>query len=550
MRPRLNEGVRGIVKSLPEPKPVEWLYLACGILFFYRYFFIIDDAFVYFRYVDNLVLLKIGLVYNYGEYVEAYTSPLWLLILIPFRALMLSYAKIIQTLGLSCLFLFWLGLVKLNRQLSPDGITINVPAAYLTFVFAVPYYFSSGLESPLVQLTAVAYALYFLNHESKPLQAVIGVSPLIRPEFTATALLVAVLHVLRHRRIPAAMVTVFAASMLFWLTFRVYYYAELLPNTFYLKDMWDTRQGIVFLKDTFDTYYFRWFALFFILGAIILYKHKVRFNLADRTAMVLTALVVVLYVVKIGGDHKHYRYLAFPFILITCSFSGILEHLFARLFNKKFFGFIQLAGLVFSVIVFTTYPMQLSRHPIHGDLNNYMVNLINVAWKPTDNYAVHVEDDGIEERLKFHATDRGFQYNGVRLEAHCYILYDNYYNYALNRFGVTDSILARMDCDQLRPGHKLSLTPYAVHMAGIIRDYGEPRRGMYRDAIENGTAQAWVVGNIDAIEIVEKKIYNKHDFYENLRLALNFPGKIRCLGTHMPEQNTSMRDKPPENTIE
>ncbi|MFT4540652.1 MAG: hypothetical protein ACI841_000115 [Planctomycetota bacterium] len=50
---------------------------------------------------------------------------------------------------------------------------------------------------------------------------------------------------------------------------------------------------------------------------------------------------------------------------------------------------------------------------------------------------------------------------------------------------------------------------------------------MFREAIEAGRAHEWVVQNIDTIEIVERKMYNKHDFIENFVLALQFPAKVR-----------------------
>ena len=40
-----------------------------------------DDSYVYFRYVDNLVFLGNGLVYNRGEYLEGFSSPLWAVLL-------------------------------------------------------------------------------------------------------------------------------------------------------------------------------------------------------------------------------------------------------------------------------------------------------------------------------------------------------------------------------------------------------------------------------------------------------------------------------------
>jgi len=75
------------VLKLPLPKPIEWLYLIGGLLLTLHYFGFQDDSFVFFRYVDNLIFLKAGLVYNRGEYVEGFSSPLWLMLLVPLRML-------------------------------------------------------------------------------------------------------------------------------------------------------------------------------------------------------------------------------------------------------------------------------------------------------------------------------------------------------------------------------------------------------------------------------------------------------------------------------
>src|SRR5262245_36290919 len=45
-----------------------------------------DDALITFRYVDNLVSGR-GLVFNAGERVESFSSPLFVLLLAPLRAL-------------------------------------------------------------------------------------------------------------------------------------------------------------------------------------------------------------------------------------------------------------------------------------------------------------------------------------------------------------------------------------------------------------------------------------------------------------------------------
>ncbi len=46
-----------------------------------------------------------------------------------------------------------------------------------------------------------------------------------------------------------------------------------------------------------------------------------------RAMMWAVALPVVAFVVKIGGDPRHFRFLIFPYCAILCSTGGLLERL-------------------------------------------------------------------------------------------------------------------------------------------------------------------------------------------------------------------------------
>ena len=59
----------------PLPFPAERFYLVFGIFLIVRYARFFDDSSVYFRYVDNLLFLDIGLTYNAGEFVEGIRAP-------------------------------------------------------------------------------------------------------------------------------------------------------------------------------------------------------------------------------------------------------------------------------------------------------------------------------------------------------------------------------------------------------------------------------------------------------------------------------------------
>ena len=65
------------------------------------YWFLCDDAFISFRYAENLVLGH-GLVFNAGERVEGYTNFLWTLTLAAAIALGLEPAGVAQALGIAC----------------------------------------------------------------------------------------------------------------------------------------------------------------------------------------------------------------------------------------------------------------------------------------------------------------------------------------------------------------------------------------------------------------------------------------------------------------
>jgi hypothetical protein len=168
---------------LVRPALVEWIAFAVGLVLCVHYAWILDDAYVYFRYVDNWLFLGRGLVYNPGEFAEGFTSPSWLLLLASARGLGLGYWLAVRGFALVAFAAFWYGAVVLNRRLSPAGAPCSSsPVVFLCLNYSVLSYFSSGVETPLVQLCAVGYALYFVRPSSRLGLFAVAVSPLVRPE--------------------------------------------------------------------------------------------------------------------------------------------------------------------------------------------------------------------------------------------------------------------------------------------------------------------------------------------------------------------------------
>ena len=96
---------------LLEFSAVERLCLVLGASLVIHYAWLMDDAYIYFRYVDNWVLLGRGLVFNEGEFVEGYSSPLWALLLGALRATGLDYWTIVRGIGVAS-FVCFFGLFK------------------------------------------------------------------------------------------------------------------------------------------------------------------------------------------------------------------------------------------------------------------------------------------------------------------------------------------------------------------------------------------------------------------------------------------------------
>ncbi|MBW2447060.1 MAG: hypothetical protein JRG83_14170 [Deltaproteobacteria bacterium] len=517
------------------PTPLEWACLVAGVVLLLRYAWLMDDAFVYFRYVDNWVLLGNGLVYNRGEFVEGFSSPLWALLLSVLRSLELPYWILIRALGVVSFALCGWLLIRVNRQLSPVGApTVNVPLLFVSLGYGPLCYFTSGLETPLVQVAAAAYALHLVSPRSRGLDFALALSPLLRHELALPLGLYGLFLWARDRRFPWRLFGLSAAFTGAWLAFRVYYYADFFQNTFYLKNLVDVPQGLLYLRNTVATYALHaWLTLHVGLLLWLGRRHRPVGRLAERGVMIGVSLAVTAYVIKIGGDPRHYRFLAFPTLLTLCAFSGVAEQALLQLAapRRRLAG--AAAALAFGAFSLAAYPEQLREHPIFLRDDARMVDKIKDAAEhrrmpqltpPALSLGGEIEQLETYRRRQ----GKGADYSGLFAQSGCVYLYQAWDRYALHVLGLTDAVLGRTEMASDRPAHKLGLIPLSEDMADILRGvHGRPDRGVYRAAVERGDAAPWIAANLESIEVIERKIYNRHDWGENLRLAFTFPEPIR-----------------------
>lgn len=499
----------------------ECLLVALLLLSVWQNFWIMDDAFVYFRYVDNLLWLGRGLVFNAGEFIEGYTSPLWLLVLIPWRATGLDFWTISLALGLICASGFAWAAIRLCSQLQPaPAFRINIPLAVAATHYGVTSHFTSGLETPLVQLWSVLFALWCLRPASPALQVAGGVAPLVRPELALLTFLGGINAFLRARHSLRPLVLSALAANGAWLSFRIYYYAELLPNTFFLKSGTDWSQGLNYLLNELHR---QWWALALVPAWFL--SRPDGDQRQARTLMVVAAGLWTVWVVRIGGDMLYHRFLAGPFVLLLCAL-GSLSWTPRR---PALAGPVPAAAamILLALAASFSYPPQLDGHPWTVPEQHQWNHIEDPAWHRRH----HQLSPGPQRPSEDAALRRSYRQTtahptGAMKHPWCRRAFFEPEMYIVHSLGLTSNVLARLDVPLARPGHK-RLGRHVDDLLRIVQAEGfSGRRGMFRHAVEVGASPPWVRRQLESLEVLERKAYNRHDFAENVTLALQSVGAL------------------------
>jgi hypothetical protein len=213
-----------------------------------RFFTLFDDAMISMRYAKNLAN-GYGLVWNPGgERVEGYTNPLWVFFMALFHLLPLSESKIslpIQLSGMGFLLINLFCVKKIADFLSKGDRFASLTAVFLTaFYYPLIFWSLRGMEvSVLVCIVNLSIWLALRSvHAGRPsmvMYLILGIATLVRPDLIVTAISILVYVLVvdpRNRRGNAVLgFTVLFSFVLLQTAFRLTYFGEFLPNTYYLK---------------------------------------------------------------------------------------------------------------------------------------------------------------------------------------------------------------------------------------------------------------------------------------------------------------------------
>lgn len=305
-----------------------------------------DDGFITFRVVDQ-IFAGHGPVFNAGQRVEAFTSPLHLGLLVVLRALFgwaldEGWLSALLTLGAAAggLVAAAAGATLLARR--GGAIGRLVPFTLLVPVALPPMweFATAGLETGLA-IGWVGLSFWLLARVATtrrplrlwPVAMVAGLGPLVRPEcgilsvgFVAALLLSRAAarsegHAPRWRLFGAAV-----ALPLAYEVFRAGYYAALVPNTALAKEAGESRwgQGWYYLTNTAQPYLLV-VPLLAAVGWLAFgrtWSPQRCFGGRDGALLVAAtigcAVLYLLYVVRVGGDYMHARMLLVPIFALCC----------------------------------------------------------------------------------------------------------------------------------------------------------------------------------------------------------------------------------------
>ena len=267
----------------------------------YRFSYHQDDAYITYRYVANL-LSGHGLVFNYGEFVEGITNHGWAIILAAAGALGVNYPVLARVIGWLC----GAGLIIATYYLAKETVPelkwywAALPTIAVAASPSLAYWAGAGLEtSAFALVTAIILLLWLRRHRA--LAAALAIAVWLRPEGALLAGLLIAIDWIRGRHLPKYAIghTLLAliASLPF-VFFKMAYYGDLLPNSFYAK------AGFQFVQIVHGGEYAWRFARDYPLLAAALPMAAVLYKrLSDRLRkLLLFSAAFTAYIIFVGGD--------------------------------------------------------------------------------------------------------------------------------------------------------------------------------------------------------------------------------------------------------
>jgi len=295
------------------------LILTLLIFHIIQYAFLTDDAFISFRYAQNIADGH-GPVFNVGERVEGYTNFLWVILLAVFSLAGMAPELMARILSIGCSLALFGIVFYFNRKIFSrhkfDFFILIAPLLLaLNRTYAV--WSTGGLETKLFSLLIFLGIIFAVRTKDnifggfKPAAMFFALAALTRPEGILIFACFFGYQLLIRLKNRDARNEILRASIIFILIvgahfiFRLLYYGYPFPNTFYAKvtGAW-FESGLLYIFLFFHEY-----GLYLFIPAIafIFSKKYDRDRFKTVLDLRLPLIPYVLYIIYLGGDHFEFR---------------------------------------------------------------------------------------------------------------------------------------------------------------------------------------------------------------------------------------------------
>ncbi len=332
-----------------------------------RYFVLFDDAMISMRFAKNFAE-GYGLVWNPGETpIEGYTNPLWVIFMAFFHLFPIPAPKmslLIQISGALFLLANLVFVKKIAEEVSEDAIVPYLAVILTALYVPLNNWSLQGMEVSVLVLmiSAVSYlTILSIKKEkfSKWIYIMLFIGTFVRMDmvvpylvFWGFLLIFDSKNRMQHILWGAGLL---AFSLIGQSLFRLYYYGDLLPNTYYLKMtgmplILRLKRGLFVMYNFIRE--FNW-VLFILPFLVLLFRF-------DKSTLLLALvfLAQLAYSVYVGGDAwehiggaNRYFSVAIPlfFILFVYGWEQIKNSLFAAV--KEFRTIIRSLGNIGFVLI-------------------------------------------------------------------------------------------------------------------------------------------------------------------------------------------------------
>ena len=331
-----------------------------------------DDAWIYFRYADNL-FGGCALAYNCADGpIEGFTSPLYLALLALVAPLGIEWPAASRAIGAACLTLTFGAVVLLCARIRAGGEderdAILVPAAAVGVLMLDEYVLVNavtGLETALAAFVATWIFAAACREDMRGLRTLLVLGVLARPELALFALLLPILPRTRNLGYLAPL----AAAGCGMLVIRWWLFGDFLPNTFWVKAGGTARHfelGLRYVGECLLD-----FPL--VLASPLALLHR---RLRSEVSWILAIAVAWLaFFLRSGGDFFDFSRLFFPLVpvLTVLAVSGLFAAVDAVGGERKWRGLavghlaVLAALAILGALVWKTHALRaFDVHPKHA----------------------------------------------------------------------------------------------------------------------------------------------------------------------------------------